>query len=472
MFKRLLPILFLTSSLFAQDATQPPGVAGTNILYVSPLGKDSNAERGKIHRAWFSISNAVAAATNGETVMIMPGVYTNDNKRRFRASGASGTWINIWAKTNFNLIGVGNPTIYDAYYTNTCVSVSRSSGVTIKGIRFQGINSNFNHSIDYPIHGALEYGTATEYLTVEECQFLDGQNFAVLDSSDVPSTNGIVVRNNYFRNYGNISSQIGWDGGAFAGVGIFENNITDGCSRSCEFWAMPFGGNSGAGTTMCVARNNTIWNCMYQGICDGSSRTVRSVLVSGNFIHQDASFLRGGPGTPLAGSPSSSLINFGLMTNVVIVNNYLVGATNIGILVYSATNATISGNTITIDRGRGPITGISITTTKNAMITGNHGIGIRSGLIDVVNSTDFYIFNNTSTLHPASGRLLSLSLLTNSVIAMNSAQGDSGSYIIWGLGVSSGVKVGRNYSFGPTTRYYDNGTPANTNFTFEANEAP
>lgn len=68
-----------TESLFYANGTPfVPSVAGmSNIIYVAKNGNDSNS--GTINSPKFTIRAALAAATNGSTVFVAPGVYTEDN---------------------------------------------------------------------------------------------------------------------------------------------------------------------------------------------------------------------------------------------------------------------------------------------------------------------------------------------------------------------------------------------------------
>ena len=68
------------------------------VLFVSTAGNDNNAEVGNLDKSWRNIYSAKSASTSGDTICILPGTWTYDNRNSFGNpyNGQIESKVNLW----------------------------------------------------------------------------------------------------------------------------------------------------------------------------------------------------------------------------------------------------------------------------------------------------------------------------------------------------------------------------------------
>lgn len=371
------------------------GVMGSllvgSTLYVSPQGDDSTAQRGRPDKAFATLSNAVLVAETGDTIAVYPGRYTNQASRFFEQAARQVHW-----KTNLTIEGLipGTAVLYSTNLGNM-LSIYECSGIRIRNLTFEGVRWTNVADIPCDTYGHLAV-IQSEHVLIENCRFLDGTSFGIIERGNTwCSTNDIVVRDCYFRNFGSWVGNACPDQQRYDGAGIACGGWT---VENCEIWDCstaiePFPRPPGVVVRNVIIRNNRIYNSLSVAIGTSNPR-VHGAVVQDNVIVNYPGYTRGG-----SNSFRGIGIGFEGGQSVIIQNNRIEGK-DTGILVgpygEPVTNAMILNNVISGTRlESGIILGGSVDGAYDCRIAGN--VITRPALngIAVINGYNCQIVNNT-----------------------------------------------------------------------------
>ena len=154
----------------------PPGAVGGSVNVAQTLfvdaanGSDSTGERGDMSKPFLSISNAIASAQSGDTIVIRPGTYTIDAEAEYYSTDTATitpTWY-VQSKTNLTLLGYGARMVSTTY--GHLLTIENSKNITIEGIEFSyPTNSIGSHGIA----AAINHRGTNTLTTVRNCRFVN-----------------------------------------------------------------------------------------------------------------------------------------------------------------------------------------------------------------------------------------------------------------------------------------------------------
>lgn len=274
----LFALVLLVPSLFA-SAPAVNIVRADPSLNMVPLFRD--------------LANDSIVYLEGGTYPVTPSMLQSN-----LTAGNTYTGVLLANKTNVSIIGVYGRTTWDGSSAPGEVLVlSNCSNVRISGITFIGYTNWVSTVI--PITGPVFAGIT--YMRMDT--FIFENNYVwrhydqgIMDGGSTfsqvsqVSSNGIIIRNNVFRDCG------GWRSGGGAGAdgtaithagGTIEGNFIDLCYRGIEPYTDQ---NSANQTFVSIIRNNTMRNCLDRGIYCASTNNVYSVIQN-NYIENESSFI-------------------------------------------------------------------------------------------------------------------------------------------------------------------------------------
>ena len=361
-----------------------------DVLYVARSGNDDTAVRGRPERPWGSVTNALAAARNGDAILVYPGTYPVVAARVTRGEQPPLTVMN---KTNLFILGVGGGVRICGTNYGDIFSLSYCENIVIAGLTIEGRYEEERALVPHELSAAIALRQGCARVTIENNTIIhhNDHGIAYLMGPGPLPTNNIVVRNNYIEDVGgwfpNLTppDQPRYDGSAIVPMGgwLVENNHIRNCARGIEPYP-----NDTELVARCVLRGNTIINTVDFGISSGGSMGNVDLVIEGNHIETE-------PGFVFHGSRQMSYasgIDFGVAPNIRIRNNTVMGYQMVGVMMVSSvgmTNALIEGNVI---RGIGDWNGPGIMVGNHCGNCNNYsGFIIRNNIVSDV-SFDGIVF--------------------------------------------------------------------------------
>lgn len=321
--------------------------SGPKTVWVSPTGNNATAVRGRMDKPFASLSNAVAVATNGDVVRVLPGFYTNSVRLITGASLSNSAPVILRRLTNVTIDMTGAyiylTNNFDFIWINNCKDIWLKGG-TIDGQKpplFTPLPDFMTNGINV-VFGAINItdsdGVHGRDMTIKNVHdhgwLVDGPN------RTFASTNGSVIGCTFSGIGGYYANGNAWgDGDAIipgAGWTIANNIITD-CSRGIEVY--PLG--SGSPGVMKFP-TTTISGNIIRNIYDHALMlSYASCAVVGNSISTT------NPSTDWAGTMNNDNtgIAMRLVPSAMVVGNTIKGFST-GIQVVSATNVVALANFI------------------------------------------------------------------------------------------------------------------------------
>lgn len=219
---RFIAALVLMGLVWDGTAQISPIGTNSNLLVVdSATGNDTNALRGRFDRPWRSVSNAVWAAQNGDTVRIRGSnnlaVFTN-TASAFRAG------ILCFGKTNLTIEGDSGAMLFSTNY-GCFIAMERCDNVTVRNLIFDnGQSFTTTHAAD-TLAGAIAIWGTNRNVTIENNTFQHikqhGVGGGALGLDAVCYDTNTVVRNNTFFHVGTTNHiSLILDGGCIVNLGI------------------------------------------------------------------------------------------------------------------------------------------------------------------------------------------------------------------------------------------------------------
>ncbi len=245
------------------------------------------------------LPTVLSNAPNQSIIRLAPGIYPVVPALIFNG-GLGG--INFFSKTNVTIEGAGESTIIDGTSAiGEVFHMTNCSGITLRGITMRGrVETNYTliSGVGH-VWGSFSI-YASEKITVEQCRFVDGHDHGIHDVGaqpywDVISTNDIVIRNNYFENFGSARTNevVRVDGTAIVPTGwLVEGNEFRDCLRCVE----PYSESDSNPNLFynCVIRSNTMINTLDAAILTAGSTNGQNLLIDGNYIYNDPGYARRG----------------------------------------------------------------------------------------------------------------------------------------------------------------------------------
>jgi len=320
-----------------------------------------------------TLSNAIARATPGQTVRVLPGNYVHTKTNVYRLNQSTNDCnIQIAFKTNLVIEGSSLPHVSLASNVGTLFLIYRSSNVVIRGLKISSAipaGAARDLPANLQVYGQVSVVNSSE-VWIEDCEFAGGQDWAILSDAqgaESGSTN-VCVRGCRFFDYGSWQpSQARFEGACIASDAgwIIENNYAE----AVVGFAEPFPSPPALGLYT-VIRNNTVRNFLQPAIGTGDSY-IRDIVVTGNDLWLDPGWTRNGT-NPL----TAFGIQFNNATNLIVANNRIHGAMA-GIYLYCGESIVIRKNEIHAQRAHA-VTGNTLGPAISLVGATAGGPGIRN----------------------------------------------------------------------------------------------
>ena len=244
-------------------------VTNGSILYVT-TNATGNGVKGRLDKP-YSLSNALASVSYGETVLIAPGKYYNNHSTIFTPAGSEAGTHTLYPADTITIKGIGYPELY--YPTGaTLINLRSAQNVTIEGLTFRSVKNDANYvtisnacqTAGVPF-GAINLCHVTN-VTIRDCRFIDLWGWGILATWGAAwsSTNGILVEKCLFENCGmSTTSFPDRGGGAIWADGGWK--IRDNFMRRC-LNGVRFLGATADPAPIASAERNVIEEPNYYGI--------------------------------------------------------------------------------------------------------------------------------------------------------------------------------------------------------------
>ena len=450
----LLCGLLATSTLFAAVTGAGGGsvaVGAGQTLFVAPGGNDAAAVKGRQDLPWATVSNAVARATNGDTIRILPGWYTNT--ARLHGWQSNTAPVNIINKTNLMLDFTGS---YHVLPSNmTSFAVIRCSNIWI----FGGTFDQQKVAWPYPQYQTNGIGSVYGVWEIADSYGIHARNLQILNAWDhgwlidsptnnVVTTNGSVIGCR-FVNCGGwpFLGPASWDGDAIiSGAGwLIKDNFIANCNRGIEHYPIVTANGIYKDTLpAAVISGNVIENCWDHGI----STYFSPVIIENNVITTtNANYTRINKAIEIL-SPDS-----------IVQGNHVMGYHNGVTLTASATN-TLVANNVFKDMPYGIYSG-----GQFSRVTGNTFIRVRNAVGLPTFTWNQGSFDNNTLIDcqgeptslpgafsvPASGTLTNVNVENNYFYSSTNSGGGAGNHAIWVIGAQFNNRYLNNRFYGYAT---------------------
>ncbi len=214
------PIAFLaTDSDGAVYETAVPagsGSASTNVnvghtIYLdSVFGVDATAARDNAARPYLTVTNAIAAMLDGDTLVVRAGTYLLNTKADTTSTpgGAHDTpAVGLTNRSNIRIVGEpGAIWAMDTMYSNSCpmLSLFLCTNVVVEGMTFRGIRTNAPTT-----HFAGVWVRHSDGVTFRANRFQNWQNQGLSDRSTTTVNRNIRVLYNEFTDCGGTNQLFG-----------------------------------------------------------------------------------------------------------------------------------------------------------------------------------------------------------------------------------------------------------------------
>lgn len=255
-------------------------VSNANVIHVRKDGDDATAIRGSFSKPFLTVTNALKAATNGDTILIYPGTY--EFTAGFDTAGEyylrSPSPLVIHAKTNLTIQGFGFNSVLDSVnsYGDFFV-ISNCQDIAIKNLSMFSTNPGAGLPVPYAgcNWAAVHLLGTNKNILIEGVHFKNHMHQGI---SDLPNPAGkpkgvnVVVRNCRFENIGVTNQPAGqsWDGACAAGFldsWRFEFNYATNILRGIEVYHYE--------TTACKDVN--IANNTFDGVLENGIYVINAV---------------------------------------------------------------------------------------------------------------------------------------------------------------------------------------------------
>ncbi len=246
-----------------------------------------------------NLSTVLSNVPNDSIVRLGSGVFPVVPTMVF-SNGLGG--INLFNKTNLTIEGVPGETVIDGRSDlGEVLLITNCSHVVLRGLTVLGrVETNYTLAAGIGhVWGSVGI-YACENLTVEGCRFIDGHDHGIHDLGAQPgwnliSTNEIVIRGNYFENFGSARSNETTvvDGTAVVPTGwLVESNEFQACLRCVE----PYSEGDEVPNLFfnCVIRGNRMINTLDAAILTAGSTNGQNLRIEGNYISNDVGYSRRG----------------------------------------------------------------------------------------------------------------------------------------------------------------------------------
>lgn len=339
--------------------------------------------------------------------------------------------INIFSKSNLTIEGVPGLTIIDgSSAVGEVLYLTNSSHITMRGVTVVGkvvTNYTLLSGIGHVWGSFAMY--AVDNVTVENCRFIDGHDHGIHDLGaqagwNTISTNNILIRSNYFDNFGSgrTNEVITTDGTAIVPTGwTVEENEFQNCLRCVE----PFSESDSIPNPFfnCIIRSNRMINTLDSAILTAGSTNGNRLVIEGNYFFNDPGYSRRGSnmvpgiaillndghdhvirgnriinapfnGIAIGGSPHHTT---GVLIESNIIENIDAGSQGFGIFAIAAGTAEVRNLVIrnnTISRAKNYA--IFLLSTRDALVTGNT---IRNPSVAGGPAIKLSTFNNSSNVN-------------------------------------------------------------------------
>lgn len=160
------------------------------VLFVSPTGSDSTGEVGNLNKPWRNLYSAKSASTSGDTIYVLPGTWTYDNRNSAGNpyNGQVDTLVNLW-KNGVTYYFSPNTKIvlYNQTVSGSDMYLFRPSGVTYETCTVLGYleyeqnstGADTSNGTNYYFYGA-PISTDTGYTFYSETKTLKSNHCEVL----------------------------------------------------------------------------------------------------------------------------------------------------------------------------------------------------------------------------------------------------------------------------------------------------
>src|SRR5689334_110034 len=252
--------LILSGPLTAQGTSFPAQTSATSEYFVSPTGKASNS--GTETSPWPSVEAALERVGGGQTITLLPGIYTNSIVVDVNDASRTGRPTIIRSQRKWKAVILRSPAhgVYTADgVTNVVIDGLQVAQSSIDGVKVgSGVtvrNCWIHHSGRQGVSAHQTRGTILEYNLIERNGTDPAFDHGIYLSGTNDTIRGNVIRWN--RTYG---CQIYSDPPASSAECQFYNNLVYGNKNALTVW-------SPAGQTNYVF-NNTLVSTNYVLIAD------------------------------------------------------------------------------------------------------------------------------------------------------------------------------------------------------------
>jgi len=373
---------------------------------------------------------ALSNAPNGTLIRIPAGIYPVVPSKVL-SNGVGG--INLFNKTNITIEGVPGATIIDGTSAlGEIIYLTNSSHVTLRGLTIKGLvvtNYTLVSAIGHVWASLSMY--AVDNITVENCRFIDGHDHGIHDMGaqqnwNTISTNNIVIRGNYFDNFGSARTNevVVVDGTAIVPTGwtVIENEFRN-CLRCIE----PYSESDSVPNPFfnCVIRSNRMINTIDSAILTAGSTNGNQLLIEGNYIYNDPGYTRRG---------SNMYPGFGIELNDghghTIRGNQLINVAHTGIAIGGSarhvTDVLIESNVIENTDARNQGFGISAIAANGAEV---RGLMIRNNRIRRAKNHSIYLLSTRDSVVEGN-TIIDSTVLPGAAIKLSTYQGSSNSNVL------------------------------------------
>jgi hypothetical protein len=428
--------------------------SNSTTLYVSPYGNDATAFRGRSDLPYSTFTNAFNALTNGDTLRVLPGLYTN--RVQVHAAHQGGASANLVGKTNI-LLDFSGAMVYCPSNLSS-FQIIRCKDVVVRGGYFDQQREEW----PYPAHMTNGHSLVYGVWEVADSDGIHAREMTIVNAWDhgwlvdsptntIFNTNGSVIGCT-FKNCGGMYFAGAYDGDAIIpGAGwIIANNTIVNCNRGIEqFPALLAVGIPRQTFPATVITGNKIYNVRDHAI---AVYYTPATIVGNSCWNTNSDPAENQGGIQVYQNPGPSVVS----------GNTIKGFLN-GIEVSSGTNVIVSGNGISECNYALRINkSVQVTLLDNQVVRSVYGIGMNDS--DGLNSlSEGRISGNTFTDCNGWGTLTCNDGIRNVQFFDNRFNNTSNtaSTAIWLTGTQSGNSFWNNSFSGYVSNYTVTGVATN-----------
>lgn len=335
-------------ALYRSGGSAGGAVNFSNTLWVSMNGNDATAMKGRLDKPWATFSNACYNVANNETIVVLPGNYTNHFSTNSTYAGWNERLSLLYQLTNVNVVGIGYPRLYQTSQVSGLV-IRDCANVSVKGLWFDALRwtdlTRFVPHEKSSTYAACELWWTTN-VTIEDCWFSHGNDFAIaplLVGGNTNRTPRTVVRHCRFWDFGSwMITAARYDGAAVVTGNDWtvEDDIIIDCANGIEPYPWL---NGGPGVSCQIARNQ-MYGILVAGI-GSSGAFAQDSAIFDNTIVTPLGYTRPSDGSNQIDTCSG--IDLDYLTNVTIRGQTISGFTNAFRFLTHNANVSLFDNTVT-----------------------------------------------------------------------------------------------------------------------------